>query len=205
MNNTNKKIFITTLYVTLLIASNLLATKMINFFGLTLPSAVLVYPFCFMCGDIITEVWGYEYAKKTIWIGFIMNLIVVATTTLAVYLPYPEFFTGQEAFSTIFMSTPRVLIASFIGYLGSELVNAKSLEMIKKVTGEKLLFVRTIGSSIIGQVFDTVPFILIAFYGTMPFVSLIGMMMNQYLFKVICEAIGGTPLAYAMISWAKED
>lgn len=204
MNNTDKKIFITTLYVTLLIASNLLATKMINFFGLTLPSAVLVYPFCFMCGDIITEVWGYEYAKKTIWIGFIMNLIVVATTWLAVYLPYPDFFTGQQAFSTIFMATPRVLVASFIGYLGSELVNAKSLEMIKSITGEKLLFVRTIGSSIIGQVFDTVPFILIAFYGTMPLQALFVMMVSQYLFKVICEAIGGTPLAYAMIGWAKK-
>lgn len=204
VDNTNKKIFITTLYVTLLIASNLLATKMINFFGLTLPSAVLVYPFCFMCGDIITEVWGYGFAKKAIWYGFIMNLIVVATTWLAVYLPYPEFFTGQEAFSTIFMATPRVLFGSFVGYLGSELANSKSLEAIKAITGEKWLFVRTIGSSIIGQVFDTVPFILIAFYGSMPFEALLAMMVNQYLFKVICEAVGGTPLAYALIGWAKK-
>jgi uncharacterized integral membrane protein (TIGR00697 family) len=157
-----------------------------------------------MCGDIITEVWGFDYAKKTIWTGFIMNLIVVATTWLAVYLPYPDFFTDQQAFSTIFMATPRVLLASLVGYLGSELANSKSLEMIKEITGEKWLFVRTIGSSIIGQVFDTVPFILIAFYGTMPFGALLLMMVNQYLFKVICEAIAGTPLAYAFIGWAKK-
>lgn len=206
MNNTfNKFTIITSLYIILLIISNLMATKMVIFWGMILPAAVIVYPFCFMCGDVLTEIWGYKTTRKVIWLGFAMNFLLVIWTYIGVYLPYPSFWQGQEAYGFIFNAIPRITLASFIGYIFGELSNSWSLEWIKKITGQKLLFVRTIGSSIIGQMLDTIFFFTIAFYGTVPNNVLITMMITQYLFKVCCEALGGTPLAYGLVHWVRKE
>lgn len=202
-NNFNKFTIVSTLFVMLLIISNLLATKMILVLGFVLPTAVIVYPFCFMVGDVLTEVWGFKTAKKVIWLGFFMNLLLIIFTNIAIPLTYPEFWKGQEHFQFIFGAIPRIVLASFIGYLAGELSNSWSLELIKKITKGKWLFIRTIGSSVVGQVFDTVLFITIAFYGTMPNEILITMIIAQYIFKVSCEAFVGTPLAYGLVKWVR--
>lgn len=201
----NKFTFIAVLYITLLFISNLMATKLTSIFGMILPAAVIAYPFCFMAGDVLTEVWGYKKAKQVIWLGFAMNALLVIWTNIGIYMPYPNFWEGQEAYAAIFGAIPRITIGSFVGYIFGELSNSYALEKIKHYTGEKYLFIRTIGSSIIGQILDTIFFFSIAFYGTMPNEALIIMMLTQYLFKLLCEAIGGTPLAYMLIKWAKED
>jgi len=181
-----------------------MATKLIMVCGLILPAAVIVYPFCFMCGDVLTEIWGFKNAKKIIWLGFLMNLLLIICTNIGIYLPYPDFWQGQENYKFIFGAIPRITIASFIGYIFGELINSYSLEWIKKFTGQKFLFVRTIGSSIIGQIFDTGLFITIAFYGTMPNAVLITMIIAQYFVKIGCETLGGTPLAYGLINWCRK-
>ena len=201
----NKFTIITTLFIMLLIISNLLATKMILVLGFVLPAAVIVYPFCFMVGDVLTEVWGFKVAKKVIWLGFFMNLLLIIFTNIAIPLTYPEFWKGQEHFQFIFGAIPRIVLASFIGYLIGEFSNSWSLELIKKITNGRWLFVRTIGSSVVGQIFDTVLFITIAFYGTMPNEVLITMIIAQYIFKVLCEVFAGTPLAYGLVRWVKHE
>lgn len=204
-NNFNKFTIVSTLFVMLLVISNLLATKMILVLGFVLPVAVIVYPFCFMVGDVLTEVWGFKTAKKVIWLGFFMNLLLVVFTNIAIPLTYPEFWKGQEHFQFIFGAVPRIVLASFIGYLAGELSNSWSLELIKKITKGRWLYVRTIGSSVVGQVLDTGLFITIAFYGTMPNEVLITMIVAQYIFKVLCEALVGTPLAYGLVRWVKHE
>lgn len=201
----NKFTIISVMFVTLLIISNLMATKMITLFGMVLPSAVIVYPFCFMLGDVLTEAWGYKEAKKVIWLGFFASLILTIWTSIGIYMPYPEFWTNQSAYATIFGLVPRITLASFIGYLFGELTNSWSLELIKKFTGHKFMFIRTIGSSILGQILDTVLFFGIAFYGTVPNKVLVTMMITQYFFKVACEALLGTPLAYGLVKWARKE
>jgi len=182
-----------------------MATKLISIFGMILPAAVLAYPLCFMTGDVLTEIWGYKTAKKVIWLGFFLNALLVIWTNAGIYLPYPEFWTGQEAYKFIFGAVPRITLGSFVGYIFGELSNSFTLEYIKKFTGSKLMFIRTIGSSVVGQILDTIFFFTIAFYGTMPNDALITMMITQYFFKVICEALGGTPLAYILIGWARKE
>lgn len=199
----NKFTIISTMFVVLLIISNLMATKMVTIFGMVLPSAVLAYPFCFMLGDVLTEVWGYKEAKKVIWLGFFAGLVLTIWTSIGIYMPYPDFWQGQEHYSFIFGLVPRITLASFAGYLFGELTNSWSLEFIKKFTGQKFMFVRTIGSSALGQILDTVLFFGIAFYGTVPNDVLVVMMITQYLFKVCCEALLGTPLAYGLVKWAR--
>lgn len=201
----NKFTIVTTLFVVLLIISNLLATKMISVLGIVLPAAVICYPFCFMVGDVLTEVWGFKIATKVIWLGFFMNLLLIIFTNIAIPLTYPEFWKGQEHFQFIFGAIPRIVLASFIGYLVGELSNSWLLELIKKITNGKWLFIRTIGSSMVGQIFDTVLFITIAFYGTIPNEVLITMVIAQYIFKVLCEALAGTPLAYGLVRWVKHE
>jgi len=204
-NNLNKFTFVSVSFVMLLIISNLLATKMITILGIVLPAAVICYPFCFMIGDVLTEVWGFKIAKKVIWLGFFMNILLIIFTNIGIYLPYPEFWTGQESYQFIFGAIPRIVFASFIGYLVGELTNSWSLEFIKKFTGQKLLFVRTIGSSMIGQILDTGLFITIAFYGIIPNNILFTMIIAQYIVKVGCEAFAGTPLAYILVRWCKNE
>jgi len=201
----NKFTIVSVMLVTLLIISNLMATKMVTLFGMVLPSAVIAYPFCFMLGDVLTEVWGYKEAKKVIWLGFFASLVLTIWTSIGIYMPYPDFWTNQSAYATIFGLVPRITLASFAGYLFGELINSWSLEFIKKYTGQKFLFIRTIGSSVLGQILDTVLFFGIAFYGTVPNNVLITMMVTQYVFKVCCEALLGTPLAYAVVKWAKKE
>jgi len=201
----NKFTIISVMFVTLLIISNLMVTKMITLFGMTLPSAVIAYPFCFMLGDVLTEVWGYKEAKKVIWLGFFASLVLTIWTSIGIYMPYPDFWTNQSAYSTIFGLVPRITLASFAGYLFGELINSWSLELIKKYTGQRFMFIRTIGSSVLGQILDTVLFFGIAFYGTVPNTVLISIMITQYFFKVCCEAFLGTPLAYGLVKWARKD
>jgi hypothetical protein len=190
-------------FVVGLLISNILAVKLTVIGSVVLPAAVIIYPFCFMLGDIITEVWGYRYARQVIIIGFGANLIMAVFTSLGGVLPAAPVWPYQDAYMAVFAMVPRIMAASFIAYLLGELVNSYTLEKIKSWTGARLLFVRTIGSSIIGQLLDTAVFITIAFYGTVPNQVLLIMLLSQYLFKIGLEALAGTPLAYLMVKWAR--
>jgi len=192
-------------FIVTLLASNILATKLIVLGPFVLPAAVIVYPFCFMNGDILTEIWGYRYAKKVILAGFAANAFLTLVIYLGQILPAAPTWEHQEAYVAIFASVPRIVLGSFIAYLGGELTNSIFLEKIKNITGPRFLFVRTIGSSIVGQFVDTVVFIGVAFAGTVPANILLQIMLGQYLVKVALEAIGGTPLAYLLIGWARKD
>lgn len=204
MKNQEKFTAVAMLFVTMLLTSNLMATKLITVFGLVLPGAAMVYPLCFMAGDVLTEVWGFQKTKRVLLLGLIMQSILTFFTWLGVFLPYPEFFAGQEAYSFIFNSVPRITAASLVGYYLGGLLNGWSLEKIKEYTGMKLLFVRTIGSSAIGLLFDTIVFILIAFYGTMPLDALGQMILVQYLVKIGIQALAGTPLTYTFVKWVRK-
>lgn len=201
----NKREIVSTAFVVSLLISNILAVKLMLIGPLVLPAAVIIYPFCFMLGDIITEVWGYGYARKVILAGFFANAALVLFSYLGGLLPAAPVWPYQDAYMNIFAMVPRIVVASFIAYLLGELLNSYSLEKIKSWTGVRLLFVRTIGSSLIGQLVDTGIFITLAFYGTIPNQVLLIMLVSQYLVKVGLEATAGTPLAYLMVKWARDD
>ena len=194
------------MFILSLIISNLLATKLTGLNAITLPAAVLIYPFCFMLGDVLTEVWGYKIARKVIWLGFAAQLAVIFFTFIGIYLPVAEHWHNQSAYEAIFFMTPRILLGSFLGYLAGELCNSWIMDKMKNLdkSGKQPLWVRTISSSAAGQVFDTALFITIAFYGVIPLSSLAIMIVAQYVFKLLCEALLGTPLAYLLIKWAKK-
>ena len=110
----------------------------------------------------------------------------------------------QQAYTMIYTYVPRIVIASLISFLLGELANAKVLVWIKdRQKDGRRLWMRTIGSSAVGYLFDTVFFVLFAFYGTSPTEDLISMIVVQYIAKLLIEAAAGTPLAYAAIGYLK--
>ena len=153
-----------------------------------------------MLGDVITELWGFRTAKRIIWLTFFCNILLVICTQIGVWLPSPEYLTETAtAYNHIFTYVPRIVVASLIGFLLGELSNAWLMERIKQWTRGHHLWVRTIGSSAIAYLFDTVPFVLIAFWGTVTIHELLLMLAFQYCSKLLIESVFGTPMAYAAI------
>ena len=186
--------------------ANLMAVKIISIGSLSLFDAgTITFPFAYMAGDVLAEVWGYRTARKVIYLTFICNAMLVIFTSIGVVLPYPDYAQPvQDAYATIYTYVPRIVVASLISFLLGQLANARVLVWIKeKQKDGKLLWVRTIASSAVGYVFDTVLFVLIAFTGTTPASDLLSMIIVQYFAKILIEAAAGTPLAYAAIGFMR--
>ncbi len=199
-------VIVTVLFVMCYVVSNLMAVKVISFFGLFyFDAGTITFPLAYMLGDVLTEIWGYRTARRTIILAFLCNIFVVICTQIGVWLPSPDYLDPTaEAYNTVFSYVPRIVIASLTGFLLGELSNAWLMDKIKSKTKGRRLWVRTIGSSIVGYVFDTVPFVLIAFLGVLTTRDLILMMISQYVMKLAIEALFGTPLAYAAVAYLRK-
>ncbi len=193
-------VLITAVFITCLITANTIAVKMVQFGPVILFAAVFVFPVSYIFGDILTEVYGYKTARRVIWLGFACNLIFVFFIWLGQVRPPASFWSGQKAYESILGSTPRILAASFCGYVVGEFSNSFVLAKMKILTRGKWLWSRTIGSTIIGEGFDTVIFTVIAVFGTPSFVPAV--MLWQWLVKVIIEAVF-TPATYGIVAWLK--
>jgi uncharacterized integral membrane protein (TIGR00697 family) len=194
-------VIIAALMVTSYLTANVMAVKLVSFGGVALFDAgTITFPVAYMLGDILTEIWGFRVAKKVIWLTFICNIILVAATAIGVLLPSPDYLRETaDAYAAVFTYVPRIVLASLIAFLCGELSNAFFMEKIKRWTKGRYLWARTIGSSTVGYVFDTVLFVLIAFGGTAKPSDLLSLIAAQYAMKLGVEALCGTPLAYAAI------
>ena len=198
-------IIVTAMFVTSYLVSNIMAVKVIGFFDLFyFDAGTITFPLAYMLGDVLTEIWGYKTTRKVIFLTFLCNVLMVICTQIGVWLPSPDYLeSGAQAYNSVFNYVPRIILGSLTGFLLGELSNSWFMERIKKKTGGKHLWVRTIGSSIIGYIFDTVPFVLIAFLGTVTTRDLLLMIGFQYIMKLAIEVVFGTPMAYAAISLLK--
>lgn len=192
---------VTALFVTLYLVSNVMAVKVIGLANLFyFDAGTITFPFAYMLGDVLTEIWGFQTAKKVIWTTFVCNIVMVVCTQVGVWLPSPEYMAETEAaYNHLFTYVPRIVLGSLAGFLLGELSNAWLMERIKRKMKGRRLWVRTIGSSMVGYVFDTLPFVLIAFAGTVSTRELLLMMAFQYCSKLLIEATMGTPMAYAVV------
>lgn len=171
-----------------LIASNLFATKVISFWGINLPGAVIIFPVSYILNDCIAEVWGYRKARLVIWLAFVMNLFVVLVGQLVVWLPAASFWDGGAHFDYMFNMAPRVAFASFLAFLVGSNLNAFVLSKMKVASGGARFGIRAILSSVAGELVDSLIFIPIAFIGT-PVKALAMMLLAQVTFKVCYEIL----------------
>ena len=200
-NMNSALMIVTALFVTLYLVSNIMAVKVIGLFNLFyFDAGTITFPFAYMLGDVLTEVWGYRTARKVIWLTLLCNILLVVCTQIGVWLPSPDYLAETEAaYNTMFSCVPRIVLASLTGFLLGELSNAWFMEKIKMKTRGRHLWIRTIGSSAIAYIFDSLPFVLIAFAGVVSARDLLMMVIFQYFSKLSIEVLFGTPMAYAAI------
>lgn len=204
--------FVTALFVTTLVTSNIIAVKVVHLFGLVLPAAVILFPVAYIFGDVLTEVYGYSKARQVIWTGFFCNLVAVVAIWIGGALPAASFWsagvfktpeTAQNAYQAILGFTPRLLLASFSAYLVGEFLNSFVLARLKVRTSGRFLWVRTISSTLVGQGADSAIFITTAFWGIFSPGDIGMAILSQWLFKVIYETLA-TPLTYLVVNALKK-
>ena len=192
---------VTAAFITCLITANIIAVKFISVWGLVLPAAIIIFPLSYVFGDILTEVYGYRQARRVIWLGFLCNLLFVGAAWATQMLPPAPMWDGQGAYERILGYTPRILAASFTAYLVGEFTNSFVLAKMKIMTQGHWLWMRTIGSTIIGQGLDSAVFIILVSIGTPWFVPL--SIVYHWLIKTGIE-IAATPFTYAVVNFLKK-
>jgi len=192
----------TALFITCLLTANVTASKLVAAGNLTLTAGIVLFPISYIVGDVLTEVWGYAATRRVIWLGFACNALMVAAIWAGGALPPAPFWKGQAAYDEILGQAPRILVASFVAYLIGEFANAYVLARLKIATDGRWLWVRTIGSTVVGEGLDSLVFVTLAFTGTVASGALVTIVINQWLIKVVYEGIA-TPLTYVAVGWLK--
>lgn len=205
MNRENySKIFVIllSLNVTCLLISNIITIKTINIFGLIFTAGDILFPITYILNDVFTEVYGFYKSRFVIWISFLCNLIMVIIFNITIVLPVDETFELQNALVNILGSTPRILFASFISFLIGNFANSIVLSKMKVKTEGKYLALRTITSTLVGEGIDTLLFIPIVFLGTLDIKSILFLMFDIYMLKVLLEVVL-TPITYKVVNLIK--
>lgn len=159
-------IFSACLSVGLLIVSNIAATKLWDFFGIAvLDGGILSFPFAFVLSDMILEIWGKKKAQYIVWCGFILNFLAVMFLGLVQILPAGEGWENQAAYEAILGFLPRVVVGSMVSYIVAQLLNISVFVRIRKVTGKRWLWMRSLGSSVMANIANSLVFCGIVFGG----------------------------------------
>jgi len=194
---------ITVTFAVILILSNITSTKIATIGWLSFDGGTILFPLAYIFGDILTEVYGYARARRVIWIGFIMNLLMVVTFWVVGKLPADPTWGLQESYNNILGIVWRIVLASLTAYLVGEFSNSYILAKLKIKTKGKFLWLRTIGSTIVGQFLDTTIFLLIAFAGILPWNLIWIIWITNYIFKIIVEIVL-LPVTYRAVAYLKK-
>jgi uncharacterized integral membrane protein (TIGR00697 family) len=191
-----------TLFVVVLIISNIVAPKFWAIGWLRISAAQLLFPITYIFGDIFTEVYGYSASRRAIWFGFFGLAILVIVTYLCVIIPPAPEYTHQAAFETIFKPVGRVVAGSIIAFWCGEFANSFTLAKLKLITNGRHLWTRTIGSTVVGQAVDTTIVILFIFLGSAAPATIVKLIVSGYAIKVVYETLM-TPVTYVIVNFLK--
>jgi uncharacterized integral membrane protein (TIGR00697 family) len=191
------------LFVAVLLISNVASTKILQLWTFTFDGGTILFPLSYIFNDVLTEVYGYKKSRRVIWVGFFSALLMSLIFWIVGELkPAPD-WTNQPAYMAILGQTPRIVIASLIAYFSGEFSNSYTLARMKMFTRGRWLWARTIGSTIVGELVDTVLFVLIAFYGVLTPGLLLSVAISNYIFKVGFEVVA-TPFTYQCVNFLKK-
>lgn len=190
-------------FVTVLLCSNLIgAGKVVSVGGFVFGCGNLFFPLSYLFGDLLTEVYGYSASRRVVWAGFGALIFASIMSQIIVTLPPAPGWDHQAAIETIFGATPRVVLGSIIAYFCGEFTNSFVLAKMKIATQGRWLFMRTIGSTVVGEAVDSAIFYPIAFWGVFGDELAIKMALGSYAIKVGWEIVA-TPFTYWVVSWLK--
>lgn len=194
---------ITVFFVAFLLISNVVASKILMLGPLAIDGGGLLFPLTYIFGDVLTEVYGYKRTRKAIWLGLSANLLMAAMFMIVGLMPPASDWPNQDAYMAILGQSSRIVLASVTAYFCGEFINSFILAKMKIWTKGKLLWSRTIGSTIFGEAIDTTVFMFIAFWGVLPMDLFILVGLSGYLLKVAIEILF-TPFTYLIINFLKK-
>ncbi|HHT13223.1 MAG TPA: queuosine precursor transporter [Propionibacterium sp.] len=201
------------LFCALLLISNVSAVKLIQFgpdvevFGFpVLPiitdGGAFLFPLTYILGDVLAEVYGMKGAKRAILIGFMVSILASLTFLVVGAAPPADDWGNQAAFEAVLGFVPRIVLASVLGYLAGQLLNAWVLVKLKQRTREGGLWARLLGSTVVGEAADTIIFCIVAFAGIITGGTLLNYILVGYIYKVLIEVIF-MPVTYQVIKLVK--
>lgn len=190
------------LFAAILLISNLTATKLIAFGPIISDGGAVLFPLTYIFGDVLTEVYGFKYARRAIWTGFGAMLLAIFAFTIVRYLPAAPEYNDQAAYEAVLGFFPRIVLASLAAYLVGEFLNAYVLAKLKIKTAGKKLWLRLIGSTFVGQMADTIIFAFIAFGGILTGMDMFRFIIIGWAFKTGVEVIL-LPVTYRVINALK--
>ncbi len=167
-------------------------------------AGILFFPISYVIGDVLTEVYGYARARRVIWVGTAAVLFMAFMSFVVVALPPAPDWKNQAAYEVIFGQVPRIVFASVCAFWAGEFVNSYVLARMKLWTGGKMLWTRTIGSTVAGQFVDSLIFYPLAFWGAEGWTNdlVIKVLFTQWFLKVSWEVLL-TPVTYLVVNFLK--
>jgi uncharacterized integral membrane protein (TIGR00697 family) len=193
------------LFVASLVAANLLGGKITTILGISVSVGIFAYPLSFLVTDMIEEVFGKQKTKRFILAGFSALVLVLILTLISVAMPAADRYPYNEAYVTIFNSSIRMIIASFVAFLLSQFHDIWAFNFWKKKTKGRLLWLRNNLSTMVSQFIDTTIFMFIAFYGITPKFTtafIFSLIIPYWIFKIVFALID-TPFVYLGVKWLR--
>jgi hypothetical protein len=191
------------IYVVVLLISNLVGQKTSAFGPFRVSGAQLLFPITYIFSDIFTEVYGYAASRRAIWIAFMASILMAVMGMFMVWIPPAEGFKNQAAFEAVFGAVPRMVAASLAAFWAGEFTNSFVLAKMKIWTGGRWLWTRTVGSTVAGQLVDSIIVTFGFFYGRESVPHILQIILSGYVAKVLYEA-AATPLTYFVVNRLKK-
>lgn len=182
-------VYLVAVFVSTLVISNVLSNHMIDLFGITLDAGTLTFPITYIISDVLSEVYGYKWTRRSAWIAAAMNALFALFIIISCECAQPEWYDGS-VFETALRGSTRIVIASIVSFTLGDWANDIVFEKMKqRAVGSKGFSFRAVTSSFAGSIVDTTAFVLIAFLGTMPANEMLPMIITSVLIKTGYEAI----------------
>ena len=194
---------ITALYITLQLVSDITAGKIIKLSVFTVSVTVLYFPITYLFADVLTEVYGYARSRSVIWKVFFASVLAGVIYEIVIHIPPAPEFQGNEAYTHVLGSVPRILFGGWIAVWAGGILNDYVLAKMKIWTNGKFLWTRTVGSTIVGEFANTFLFYTIALYSVIPTSLLFSSILSGWLLKTLLEAVL-TPWTYWVVKTLKK-
>jgi uncharacterized integral membrane protein (TIGR00697 family) len=198
------------IFVAVLLISNVASAAKIVNLGLPVlvfDAGTLLFPVSYIFGDVLVEVYGYRRSRRVIWIGFACAVLLSLTMAIVRWLPGDAQWlsdVGSDAFDGVLgtLASGRIILGSLLAYFAGEFSNSYIMAKMKVRTQGRRLWLRTIASTLVGELVDTVVFVCVAFLGVWPPEVVFNIIISNYLFKTGVE-VAATPLTYRLVGFLK--
>jgi uncharacterized integral membrane protein (TIGR00697 family) len=199
-------VILAAVFMTCLVVGDIIGGKLIeaHIFGqtFTLTVGMIPFPVTFLLTDVLNEFYGKRAARFVTLIGFSMAVLSFSFILLAGAIPIAPFTqqpdwkgVNESSFANVFLGSQRILIASMVAYMVAQFADIAVFHLLKRVTRNKLLWLRATGSTVVSQLIDTVVITVVAWTGLLSAKQMTNMIISSYSLKIMI-AIGLTPLIY---------